>query len=124
MNKLDVLWFAIKNMAGVDRLRDGPADAGSDSPFVERQRVLDNIDHLRNQERGHWTKEPPTEPGWYFFRPIEFEYTTTIIEMRRDREGRLTEYTEDGPIPILEFWANKAWWWSELVELPKPPEDK
>lgn len=64
-----------------------------------------------------WTTHPPTEPGWYWVRPI-IAKTHRIVEVRESNLGVLQFY-----YGIASFDIDLAYveWWPELIQ---PPEEE
>ena len=63
--------------------------------------------------KGHWTKEPPTEPGWYFvtntFTHNDGSKVWTAPQVAFKSEGSTV------------FDSDRRW--SQPIELPEPPEE-
>ena len=68
--------------------------------------------------RGHWTREPPTKPGWYkshsSVRDVEFIYIS---------EGGYMHGIGISGWAAKNSIANRQWW-SELECLPDPPKEE
>ena len=70
---------------------------------------------LLAKAKGHWTKEPPTEPGWYIAYMWSFKrgFPDVSAMYLTPNEVKLKVY------PV---WVEQ--WWSEPISLPEPPEEK
>ena len=66
--------------------------------------------------KGHWTKEPPTEPGWYIAYYITDKKTECVFINSRKWLYRINL---NGPSGRGVF----DYYWSEPIELPEPPEE-
>ena len=68
-----------------------------------------------------WTKEWPTEPGWYWFYG-----TCTVDGVEYGPEYHSVEVVEDWDIRVryrgLERYSAVKGWWQKAI-LPDPPEE-
>jgi len=66
----------------------------------------------------HWTREPPTKPGWYHV--VRSAGGFGIVHVTQALETKVTITTT----VIQRAGAGDiAWFWSETVRLPAPPKD-
>lgn len=73
-----------------------------------------------------WSKEPPTEPGWYWAR--EFGNDRTEVVRVVERDGRLVipdEYDMDGGDPVSHFGVaydgTRNALWGPRIQPPEEP---
>jgi len=76
---------------------------------------------------GHWTREPPTKPGWYKvipwkhtldFSPLQGGIVHVVYNQPTDELVVLFPGVRGGSLlPVI------AWWWSEPEQLPEPPKE-
>jgi len=95
------------------------------------QQAGDEIESLRARveelegKSGHWTKEPPTTPGWYFVHDGRPKRPLFACVDRRIGDNELIfnclGWAHDCK---LEGQTIVKWWWSEPLELPEPPEEQ
>ena len=78
------------------------------------QRVIKKIEQ---EQKPHWTREPPTEPGWYWVgvRAVEHDGYDTV---RRER-GIPVYLDSDGNTHCDEDIIR---WYSEPIKLPPLPK--
>lgn len=55
-----------------------------------------------------WTNEPPKEPGWYWFRSVPYQKTSSCVMVERRTFGRMI--------------GNFAWGWSNISYLTGTPQ--
>ena len=90
--------------------------------IIKRNAIKAAIDWHDNQQiqKGHWTSEPPAEPGYYWYRQESKEDGSIIMEPLEVRpnlfDGETFIIFDQNYIPIANF---EGQWWSEPVQ---PPE--
>lgn len=69
------------------------------------------------QSQGHWTAEPPTEGGYYWF--LSPTKTPRILNVFHNKFHGLLACSEIDDLNSLAKFDGK--WWSEPIRLPEPP---
>jgi len=64
-----------------------------------------------------WTKQPPTEPGWYWWRVRGNASITLKVYFSG---GILRANTRPYPLPVIEI--NNGEWWAE--QIPEPSNEQ
>jgi hypothetical protein len=63
-----------------------------------------------------WSKEAPTEPGWYWFRPSDLTQFKQVVQVSRNAIGNLRASVGGGAFyPVEEL---KGLWWTEPIREP------
>ena len=92
-----------------DYCRECPVCGASDGPFDNPNKPVDNP-YLRRESPpiGHWTKKPPTEPGWYWAIDDEDNDIEIVTIHQQD-------FIDIQASQIFDYYSH---WWSEPL---KPP---
>jgi len=99
---------------GSAALNDHPESGLCDKCYWREQakKLRARVEELEGKS-GHWTKEPPTTPGWY------------KLQSRSCLTGAI-EFSFGIAGPDCEWWNSPnevLWRWSEPEQLPEPPKE-
>jgi len=108
-----------------DYCRECPVCGASDGPCDNPNKPVDNP-YLRRESppMGHWTKEPPAKPGWYWIVPI-VEYAgmkmdfVTMAWTEPDTDEYYTLRNEKA-----HTLNSVKYWWSEPLKAPPLPKEE
>jgi hypothetical protein len=69
-----------------------------------------------------WSKEPPTEEGWYWHWDSELKIMGCRRFFKHKGELLVIFWHNDGPGAVNP--AIDTWYWLGPIEIPEPPEEK
>ncbi len=68
-----------------------------------------------------WTKNKPTERGWYWITQ-QREKAGRIVAVRRFKDGLVVDFGNDLLMPVADV-TNAAWWAGPIPEPTEPKAD-
>jgi hypothetical protein len=79
--------------------------------------LLDYVDEGLSTPAPTWSKEPPSDPGWFWFQPADLIERRQPIQISRNAAGHLRASKASGAFyPVEEL---KGLWFGERLKDPK-----